>query len=314
MKIKVLLLLSCFLLSGCFIQSLNKCYTDDLKIELPQISGEWISLIQQGNDVSDKNILPWKFPKYERNSDSGDTIETYDSNNEYSELDVAYFKIGDNIFMDFTAGNPSRQNASMGNAFWWYGVTRTHSVCKIIFANDNLIIMPLNYKWFEDKIKKKTMNLSFIQADKDSYRIFTATAEQWVSFLKTYGSDKDLFSEEYKFVFKKIKCNKGGTQLELNACASDDFAKAEEELNQTYQSLIKKEADGTLFISKLLFAQKTWLAFRDADLNARFACSKDDARICWGSMYPMSFLSRKAALTRERTKHLKQILKDGRGE
>jgi hypothetical protein len=31
-------------------------------------------------------------------------------------------------------------------------------------------------------------------------------------------------------------------------------------------------------------------------------------------MYPMLFSSRKAELTRERTKHLQQILKDGRGE
>jgi len=112
----------------------------------------------------------------------------------------------------------------------------------------------------------------------------------------------------------EIRCNKGGNQLELNACASDDFAKADKELNQTYQSLIKKEADDPLFISRLRLAQKAWLAFRDADLDARFACAEDDARICWGSMYPMSFVSRKAELTRERTKHLKQILKDGRGE
>ena len=112
----------------------------------------------------------------------------------------------------------------------------------------------------------------------------------------------------------EIKCNKGGNQLELNACASNDFAEADAELNQTYQTLIKKEADDPLFISKLRLAQKAWVAFRDADLEARFACSEDDARICWGSMYPMSFLFRKAELTRERTKHLKQILKDGRGE
>lgn len=38
-----------------------------------------------------------------------------------------------------------------------------------------------------------TENLSLIRADKESNYIFTATAEQWVSFLKTYGSDKDVF-------------------------------------------------------------------------------------------------------------------------
>ena len=111
-----------------------------------------------------------------------------------------------------------------------------------------------------------------------------------------------------------IKCNDGGNQLELNACARDNFTKADDELNRTYQALIKKEADDKLFISKLRLAQKTWIAFRDADLEARFACAKENVRVCWGSMYPMSFLSRKAELTRARAKQLQQLLAEGRGE
>jgi uncharacterized protein YecT (DUF1311 family) len=111
-----------------------------------------------------------------------------------------------------------------------------------------------------------------------------------------------------------IKCNDDGNQLELNACARDDFTKADGELNQAYQLLLKKEANDKLFISKLRLAQKAWLSFRDADLEARFACAENNVRVCWGSMYPMSLLSRKAELTRERAKHLQQILKDGRGE
>jgi len=110
-----------------------------------------------------------------------------------------------------------------------------------------------------------------------------------------------------------IKCNKDGNQAELNVCASDDFSVADKELNQTYQALIKKEAADTLFISKLRIAQKAWLAFRDAELEARFACAEGGVNVCWGSMYMMSFLYRKAELTRERTKHLQQMLDDGRG-
>jgi hypothetical protein len=206
MKNKVLLIFFCFLLSGCYIQSLNKFYTNDLKIELPQISGEWIPLNPEGKDVSDKSIPPWKFSNYEGNSEG--TIDTFDvefkGNNKYSELEVAYFKIGDNIFMDYTAGELSGHrllHGEIGNFFWTTGVTITHSVCKIIFENDHLIIIPINYKWFEDRINENTMNLSFIRTD--NY-IFTATTEQWVSFLKTYGSDKDVFSEKNKFVFKKV--------------------------------------------------------------------------------------------------------------
>jgi uncharacterized protein YecT (DUF1311 family) len=111
-----------------------------------------------------------------------------------------------------------------------------------------------------------------------------------------------------------IKCNPNGNQLEMNVCASEDFAKADKELNSTYQSLLQKEKNNPLFIRKLRLAQKAWLAFRDADLEAAFACAEPDVRICWGSMYPMSFLIRKTELTQERTMHLKQMLEDPSGK
>jgi len=113
---------------------------------------------------------------------------------------------------------------------------------------------------------------------------------------------------------EKIKCNPSGTQIEMNECAVEDFAKAEKELNQTYQSLLKKEANNPLFISKLRLAQRAWLAFRDAELEARFSCAERDVKLCWGSMFPMLLYSRKAEITRERTKQFKQIMKEGIGQ
>jgi len=112
----------------------------------------------------------------------------------------------------------------------------------------------------------------------------------------------------------EIKCNEEGTQIELNACARDAFEKADKELNRTYQALIKKEAENQLFVSKLKLAQKAWIVFRDADLEARFACAENDIGLCWGSQYPTLYYDRKAKLTRERTKHLQQILKAGVGQ
>lgn len=109
-------------------------------------------------------------------------------------------------------------------------------------------------------------------------------------------------------------CNPDGNQSELNACAADDFRKADQELNAAYQALVKKEAGDRVFVSKLRQAQKAWLAFRDAELEARFACAEKDIRICWGSLYPMLFHARQAALTRDRTRQLQQLLKDGTGQ
>ena len=111
MKIKLLLLLSCVLLSGCYIQSLNKFYTDDRKVELPQIEGAWLPTVQIGQDVSNKNISPWVFTE--------DKIESYDVDNKFAELEVVYFKIDDSLFMDFSAGKPFKDTKEQfGNFFW----------------------------------------------------------------------------------------------------------------------------------------------------------------------------------------------------
>jgi uncharacterized protein YecT (DUF1311 family) len=117
------------------------------------------------------------------------------------------------------------------------------------------------------------------------------------------------------FAESEYKCNSGGLQQEMEACARDDFNRADKELNKAYQALLRKEEDDPLFVSKLRAAQRAWLVFLEADLDAQFACPEEESKlVCWGSMYPMSYLSRKAELTRERTKHLQRLLNEGHGE
>lgn len=110
-----------------------------------------------------------------------------------------------------------------------------------------------------------------------------------------------------------IKCDPGGNQNEINSCAVEEYIKADAELNRIFKAVINKEKSDKLFISKLRIAQKAWIAFRDADLNAQFACINEDIRLCWGSMYVMLLHTRKTELTRERIKYFRQILDDGRG-
>lgn len=112
---------------------------------------------------------------------------------------------------------------------------------------------------------------------------------------------------------EEINCNPEGNQLEMNACAGDDLAKADKALNETYQAIFKKYSDDPLFIRKFRSAQKAWLAFRDAELDARFVCAETNIRLCWGSMYPMLYGELKAELTRDRERQLKLILENGPG-
>ncbi len=120
-----------------------------------------------------------------------------------------------------------------------------------------------------------------------------------------------LLSTINAWAAETVKCKTGGNQSELNACAVDDFQQADKELNEGYQALIKKESKNQVFISKLRGAQRAWLVFRDAELESAFACEQANPRVCWGSMYPINFTTYKATLTRERTKRLHQLMKQG---
>lgn len=109
----------------------------------------------------------------------------------------------------------------------------------------------------------------------------------------------------------QIKCNPAGTQLEMNACAADEFKQADRELNEAYAALLKKEGADRTFVKKLRAAQRAWIAFRDAEMEATYACDPTQVP-CWGSMLPMSMASYKAKLTRDRTARLRQLLNEGR--
>jgi|KBSSwiStaDraftv2_1062776.scaffolds.fasta_scaffold203325_4 uncharacterized protein YecT (DUF1311 family) len=109
-----------------------------------------------------------------------------------------------------------------------------------------------------------------------------------------------------------VKCNDGGTTLEMAACARDAFEESDRRLNATYHELIGKEATNTVFVKKLREAQTAWIKFRDAELAATFACEEANHSLCWGSMYPLDFLALKKRLTDERESRLREMLERGR--
>jgi len=96
------------------------------------------------------------------------------------------------------------------------------------------------------------------------------------------------------------------SQTEMNACAADQYAKADAELNAVYKQLISKYKSDTEFVAKLRLAQESWLKFRDADVTC-FYYQKDKVA-AYGSVYPTCRSRAMIRLTAERTKELKQML------
>ena len=196
MKNVILVTILSLLVSGCYVQSLNVFYTDDAKTSVPELIGEWKPEIQMGESVTNKQITSWRF--------TTNTVETYDEDNTYSELEVVYFKVKDSYFMDFTAGEPLKDKDSFGNFYWGAGLTLVHSLCKLEIKENELIIIPLDLEWFTDRIDEGKMTLPWVKAKhKDSNYIFTATPEEWMKFLKKHKDSNSVFNPEYKFVFMK---------------------------------------------------------------------------------------------------------------
>lgn len=96
------------------------------------------------------------------------------------------------------------------------------------------------------------------------------------------------------------------TQAAMNGCAMKSLDTANRELNQVYQQVLLKYAKDTVFVTKLKTAQRAWLAFRDAELAARFP-SSDKSN--YGSIYPMCADGELEAMTRKRTEELRAWLK-----
>ncbi len=109
------------------------------------------------------------------------------------------------------------------------------------------------------------------------------------------------------------KCNPSGTQLEMKFCARDDYKKADKKLNDVWQQLMKKGKGNKSYIKKIRNAQRQWLKFRDAEVDAMFACDEgDNMRVCWGSIYPMLYHGALTHLTELRIKQLQDYLDHGR--
>ncbi|WP_237055042.1 lysozyme inhibitor LprI family protein [Marilutibacter chinensis] len=109
-------------------------------------------------------------------------------------------------------------------------------------------------------------------------------------------------------------CNPDGTQQEMNACAFDEYAAADAELNRVYRAVLASRAGDAVFAERLRAAQRLWIRLRDADLDAEFPIAEgEDPRIEYGSIYPLERAAAMTRMTRERTRYLReQWLDDAR--
>jgi len=104
---------------------------------------------------------------------------------------------------------------------------------------------------------------------------------------------------------------KANTQLESNECAAKEYSAADAELNRVYKAILEKYKEDALFIEKLRAVQRAWLAYRDAEIEAKYPHSKDPHY--YGSSLGMCDPLYRTQLTQERIEKLREWL-DGAEE
>ena len=102
---------------------------------------------------------------------------------------------------------------------------------------------------------------------------------------------------------------KATTQLESNQCADKQYQEADAELNRVYKAILEKYKKDALFIEKLRAAQRAWLAYRDAEIEAKYPHAGEPRY--YGSIFPMCDALYRAELTQERTRKLREWLDGG---
>jgi uncharacterized protein YecT (DUF1311 family) len=104
----------------------------------------------------------------------------------------------------------------------------------------------------------------------------------------------------FLFLLLMFNFSNGQIQSELNHASGNSLLSADNDLNEVYQNIIKNYSSDTLFLKKLLIAQKLWLQFRDAEVEARYP-----TELFFGSMVSMCRASLLEDLTKQRTFNLK---------
>jgi uncharacterized protein YecT (DUF1311 family) len=102
-------------------------------------------------------------------------------------------------------------------------------------------------------------------------------------------------------------CNeKAKTQFDLNACASGEAARVDAALNKVYRELLSKAADQPEAVAKIKAAEKAWIAYRDAYMDAMYPAQ--DKAVEYGSIYPMDAELLRAKLTQRQVTALQEML------
>ena len=95
----------------------------------------------------------------------------------------------------------------------------------------------------------------------------------------------------------------------MNACASEEAARDDAELNREYRKLLSIAGKDHERVAKIESMERAWIAFRDAYLDAMYPAKDKQAE--YGSIFPMEADMVRAKLTRQQIAALRELQTQG---
>ncbi|MBK5513045.1 lysozyme inhibitor LprI family protein [Pseudomonas sp. TH15] len=110
------------------------------------------------------------------------------------------------------------------------------------------------------------------------------------------------------FAHAAVDCANANDQSTMNQCSAEQYKAADKELNVLYQQITKRLKDSPDAKKLLVSAQRSWVAFRDAE------CEFSASGVTGGSVYPLIYANCLTGVTKVRVEALKEYLKCEEGD
>ena len=101
---------------------------------------------------------------------------------------------------------------------------------------------------------------------------------------------------------------KANTQAEMTACAGAEAKRVDAKLNSTYLALLAKAESQPDAVAKIKVAEKAWVAYRDAYIEATYPAKDKATATEYGSIYPLDVALLRAKLTQRQVSALEDML------
>jgi len=108
-------------------------------------------------------------------------------------------------------------------------------------------------------------------------------------------------SEQYRACNDRAK-----NQAEMNACASEEAARLDSQLNDVYRKVLSQVQRQQEAVAKIKIVERAWIAYRDAYIDAVYPAKDKQAE--YGSIYPMEVDLLRAKLTQRQVAALQDLL------